>query len=164
MCWLPHASTVANGSGDLCETLLYLQLWQAGMGFQWFPKANGFPKLGAGRREEPTHIALQGPIRLASQVVRGKPRARCPVLRTSGWGGRGPPLQGMQLGAPPLKIIHLKSVLSFTSSSVHEVLRRPVLQHSSLLSSVLYKTWQRPFLAWRSQQFPAVKRQGRGGG
>lgn len=66
----------------------------------------------------------------------------------------------MQLGAPPLKIIHLKSVLSFTSSSVHEVLRRPVLQHSSLLSSVLYRTWQRPFFAWRSQQFPAARRQG----
>lgn len=47
------------------------------------------------------------------------------------------PLQGMQLGAPPLKIIHLKSVLSLTSSSVHEVVRRPLLQHSSLLRSVL---------------------------
>lgn len=73
-----------------------------------------------------------------------------------GGGVGGPPLQGMQLGAPPLKIIHLKSVLSLTSSSVHEVLRRPVPQHSSLLSSVLYSTWQRPFRAWRSQQFPAA--------
>lgn len=77
-------------------------------------------------------------------------------------GGRVLPLQGMQLGAPPLKIIHLKSVLSLTSSSVQEVLRRPVLQHSSLLSSVLYRTWQRPFFAWRSQQFPAARRQGVG--
>lgn len=66
------------------------------------------------------------------------------------------PLHGMQFGAPPLKIIHLKSVLSLTSSSVHEVVRRPVLQHSSLLRSVLYRTWQRPFRACRSQQFPAA--------
>lgn len=78
-----------------------------------------------------------------------------------GGGVGGPPLQGMQLGAPPLKIIHLKSVLSLTSSSVHEVLRRPVPQHSSLLSSVLYSTWQRPFRAWRSQQFPAAGTQTR---
>lgn len=71
-----------------------------------------------------------------------------------------------------MKIIHLKSVLSLTSSSVHEVLRRPVPQHSSLLSSVLYSTWQRPLRAWRSQQFPAAgrparrwaRRAGQGGG
>lgn len=99
------------------------------------------------------------PVLSPSQTV-GTLRARRPLLRARRLGGGGPPLQGMQLGAPPLKIIHLKRVLSFTSSSVHEVLRRPVLQHSSLLSSVLYRTWQRPFLAWRSQQFPAVRRQG----
>lgn len=47
------------------------------------------------------------------------------------------PLHGMQFGAPPLNIIHLKSVLSLTSSAVHDVVRRPLLQHSSLLRSVL---------------------------
>lgn len=66
---------------------------------------------------------------------------RSPCLNCSSPGSSSPappsPLHGMQFGAPPLKIIHLKSVLSLTSSSVHEVVRRPVLQHSSLLRSVL---------------------------
>lgn len=47
--------------------------------------------------------------------------------------GAPPPLQGMQFGAPPLKIIHLNSVLLGTSSSVQDVPSLPLRQHSSLL-------------------------------
>jgi len=43
------------------------------------------------------------------------------------------PLQGMQFGAPPLKIIHLNNVLFGTSSSVQDVPSLPLRQHSSRL-------------------------------
>jgi hypothetical protein len=67
------------------------------------------------------------------------------------------PLQGMQFGAPPLKISHRKSVLLGTSSSVHAVPRRPLLQQSSRLIPDMYRTWHLPFLPCWSQQLPAGK-------
>lgn len=69
-----------------------------------------------------------------------------------------PPLHGMQLGAPPLKIIHLNSVLLGTSSSVQDVPSLPLRQHSSLLIPGMYSTWHLPFFPCCNQQFPAVNR------
>lgn len=67
------------------------------------------------------------------------------------------PLQGMQFGAPPLKISHRKSVLLGTSSSVHAVPKRPLLQQSSRLIPDMYRSWHLPFLPCWSQQLPAGK-------
>lgn len=64
-------------------------------------------------------------------------RLQEPLLSREQLASTPSPLHGMQFGAPPLKIIHLKSVLSLTSSAVQDVVRRPLLQHSSLLRSVL---------------------------
>lgn len=68
-----------------------------------------------------------------------------------------PPLHGMQLGAPPLKIIHLKRVLLGTSSSVQDVPSLPLRQHSSRVIPGMYSTWHLPFFPCCSQQFPAAK-------
>lgn len=84
--------------------------------------------------------------------------ASCSNRKASFWfQSRVVPLQGIQLGAPPLKISHRNRVLLGTSSSVHDVPSRPLLQQSSLLIPDMYRTWHLPFLPCWSQQLPPGK-------